>query len=62
MVYDINELRSRVDDYFCGTLSKTAQDTLINKLVEYLDCYIGVRNFNIVVSYRDGAPDMLLLV
>lgn len=41
---------------------KTEQDSLINKLVDYLDCYIGVRNFNIVVSYRDGAPDMLLLV
>lgn len=41
---------------------KTEQDTLINKLVEYLDCYIGARNFNIVVFYRDGEPDMLLLV
>lgn len=41
---------------------KTGQDTLINKLVEYLDCYIGVRNFNIVISYRDGEPDMLLIV
>lgn len=41
---------------------KNEQNSLINKLVEYLDCYIGVRNFNIVISYRDGEPDMLLLV
>lgn len=41
---------------------KTNRNYLLEKLIDYLDCYLGNRNFNILVSYRNGIPDILLLV
>ncbi len=39
-----------------------SQESLVIKLLEYLDCYIGNRNFNVLVSYKAGLPDLFLLV
>lgn len=41
---------------------KTNQDCMIEKLNDYLNCYLGKRNFNIIVSFRQGIPEILLLV
>lgn len=41
---------------------KTNSDHTMDKLINCLDCYVGDKPFSIVVSYRKGMPDMLLLV
>jgi len=41
---------------------KNSQDYLGEKLKEYLDCYLGKRSFNILVSYRNGISEMLVFV
>ena len=41
---------------------KTEHDYLAERLIEYLDCYTGDRNFNILVSYSSGLPDILLVL
>lgn len=41
---------------------KTNSDHTMEKLINCLDCYIGDKPFSVVVSYRKGMPDILLLV
>lgn len=41
---------------------KTNKDFALIKLLDYLDCYIGERNFCVTVSFRKGISEMLLLV
>lgn len=33
-----------------------------DKLLEYLDSYIGNKSFHLIVSYKNGAPDIFLLI
>lgn len=35
---------------------------LKDKLLEYLDSYIGNRSFHLIISYKNGAPDIFLLI
>lgn len=37
-------------------------DCGMEKLIEYLDCYLGNRSFNVVVSFVEGEPEVALLV
>lgn len=41
---------------------KTSSDYLTDMLNNYLECYQGKRNFNIVVSFQCGTPEILLLI
>lgn len=41
---------------------KAERDNSVEKLIDYLDCYIGNREFSVLVSYRKGIPDILLLI
>lgn len=41
---------------------KLEQNTMEEKLISYLDCYIGKRNFEILISYTDGNPDFFIVV
>lgn len=41
---------------------KASQNSIKNKLLEYLDCYIGNRNFYILVSYDDGFGDISVII
>lgn len=37
-------------------------DCGMEKLIEYLDCYLGNRSFNVVVSFVEGESEVALLV
>lgn len=41
---------------------KAERNNSVEKLIDYLDCYIGNREFSVLVSYRKGIPDILLLI
>lgn len=41
---------------------KSEQEVIYKKLLKYLDYYVGNSNFNIVVSYENGLPDITLLL
>lgn len=34
----------------------------MHKLLEFIECYIGIKSFNLIVSYKNGLPEILLLV
>ena len=34
----------------------------VEKLIEYLDCYLGNRNFNVVLILEEGEAEVVLLV
>ena len=38
------------------------QNSLLKKLSEYLESYIGSRDFNILITFKKGVPDLILLV
>lgn len=57
---DSNELKQKTSLKLYP--QETNHDYLIEKLIEHLNCYLGDRNFNMLVSYRNGMPDILLLV
>lgn len=43
--------------------SKLEKSNLIEKrLLNYLDSYVGNRNFHLIISYKNGDPDILVLV
>lgn len=43
--------------------SKLEKGNLIEKrLLDYLDSYVGNRNFHLIISYKNGEPDILMLV
>lgn len=35
---------------------------IVERLLNYLDSYIGNKNFHLIISFRDGNPDISLLV
>lgn len=41
---------------------KTDRFSMPDKLIDYLDCYLGKRNFNVLVTYSNGMPETLLFV
>ena len=41
---------------------KTDEILIIKKILDYLDSYIGNRNFHLIVSFRKGVPDVLIIV
>lgn len=41
---------------------KSSNNDILNKLLEYLDSFLGNRNFYIMVTYQNGLSDMLLIV
>lgn len=61
-VFDVNTLGVKQKKYMKLYAKGESQKSLVIKLLEYLDCYIGNRNFNVLVSYKEGLPDLLLLV
>lgn len=38
------------------------QNSLLKKLSEYLESYTGSRDFNILITFKKGVPDLILLV
>lgn len=38
------------------------RDRGVEKLIEYLDCYLGNRNFNVVLTLEEGEAEVVLLV
>lgn len=41
---------------------KSNGDLIFKRLIDYLDSYIGNRNFYLFISYKRGIPDIFLLV
>lgn len=41
---------------------KMTRNIGITKLMEYLDCYIGKKSFGVIVSYRNGFAEVVLIV
>ncbi|MBD5542325.1 MAG: hypothetical protein HDR00_14275 [Lachnospiraceae bacterium] len=41
---------------------KTDRVCMLDKLIDYLDCYLGKRNFNVLVTYSNGIREILLFV
>lgn len=61
-IFDISTSGVKQKKYMKLYANGESQESLVIKLLEYLDCYIGNRNFNVFVSYKEGLPDMFLLV
>ena len=59
-VFDINTSGVKQKKYMKLYAKGERQESLVIKLLEYLDCYIGNRNFNVLVSYKAGLPDLFL--
>lgn len=41
---------------------KTDRVCMLEKLIEHFDCYLGKRNFSVLVIYRKGMPEIALFV
>ena len=41
---------------------KSEQNIIAERLISYLDCYIGNRNFQLLVAYKDGESNIFLAV
>ncbi|MCM1058490.1 MAG: hypothetical protein NC517_12940 [Firmicutes bacterium] len=41
---------------------KSKQDIIAERLMSYLDCYIGKRNFQLLITYEAGKPDIFIAV
>lgn len=41
-------------------MQKEEPNMRCGELLKYLECYVGTRNFSVLVSYQNGVPDMLL--
>lgn len=39
---------------------KSEQNIMMERLIRYLDCYIGSRNFQLLVAYKDGKPQITI--
>lgn len=61
-IFDIHTSGVKQKKYMKLYANGISQESLVIKLLEYLDCYIGNRNFNVLVSYKAGLPDLFLLV
>lgn len=42
--------------------SQLDKDCMLDKLLDYLNCYLGEKSFNILVTYSKGLAEMLLFV
>lgn len=61
-IFDIYALGVKQKKYMKLYAKGESQESLVVKLLGYLDCYIGNRNFNVLVSFKAGLPDMFLMV
>ena len=41
---------------------KSEQNIIAERLISYLDCYVGKRNFEMFISYTGGKPDFIIVV
>lgn len=39
----------------------SSRTSLTEKLIECIDCYVGEKSFNVIASFQDGIPDLMLL-
>ncbi len=60
-IFDIKTSGVKQKKYMKLYAKGESQESLVIKLLEYLDCYIGNRNFNVLVSYKAGLPTLLLV-
>ena len=60
-LFNVNDISVKVTNLALYT-GQTKRNFDILKLLECIECYIGIRSFNIVISYRNGNPEILLLV
>lgn len=41
---------------------KSEQNIIAERLISYLDCYIGNRNFQLLIAYKDGESNIFIAV
>lgn len=41
---------------------KTETNIIVKSLLDYLDCYVGNKNFQLLISFKNGVPSILVVV